>query len=107
MPRAIPPDPRSRLTTIQWTFISFLFLFATGSPVCGAANSSNMLIAGRAIAGMGTSGLQNGAMTIIVHSVPLPKRPALLGVLMGCKYPIFSLWVFLGADTRQSASWDS
>ena len=59
----------------QWTFISFLFLFAIGSLVCGAANSSNMLIAGRALAGMGTSGLQNGAMTIIVNSVAMPKRP--------------------------------
>ena len=34
-----------------------------------------MLIVGRAIAGMGTSGIQNGAMTMIASSVPMEKRP--------------------------------
>ncbi len=34
-----------------------------------------MLIVGRAVAGMGGSGLSNGAITIIVACVPLAKRP--------------------------------
>jgi MFS family permease len=36
-----------------------------------------MLIVGRAVAGMGSSGLQNGALTIIAGSVPLAKRPGM------------------------------
>jgi MFS family permease len=35
-----------------------------------------MLIAGRAIAGMGSSGLLSGGMTIIAGAVPLEKRPS-------------------------------
>lgn len=42
--------------------------------MCGLANSSPMLIGGRAIAGVGASGLMNGAMTIIAGAVPLEKR---------------------------------
>lgn len=61
-----------------------------------------MLIVGRAVAGIGTSGIQNGGLTIIAACVPLEKRPgkktspspedqhvanyfaaALLGLLMG------------------------
>lgn len=44
-----------------------------------------MLIVGRAIAGIGNSGIQNGCVTIIAGIVPLQKRPALLGVAMGSK----------------------
>jgi hypothetical protein len=34
-----------------------------------------MFIGGRAIAGMGTSGILNGAFTIIAGCVPMVKRP--------------------------------
>ena len=34
-----------------------------------------MLIIGRAIAGMGSSGLLSGGMTMIAGAVPLEKRP--------------------------------
>ncbi len=34
-----------------------------------------MLIVSRAIAGLGTAGVQSGALTIIVGSVPLQQRP--------------------------------
>lgn len=43
-----------------------------------------MLIIGRVIAGMGASGIINGALTIISCVVPLHKRPAMMGALMGC-----------------------
>jgi MFS family permease len=62
----------------KWTFIAFLLLFAVGSLVCGVATSSNMLIGGRAIAGLGVSGLQNGGLTIITNSVPFHKRARML-----------------------------
>ena len=34
-----------------------------------------MLIAGRAIAGLGGSGLLNGGITMIAGAVPIEKRP--------------------------------
>jgi len=42
-----------------------------------------MLIVGRAIQGMGTAGLQNGAFTIISAAVPLVQRPGLIGACQG------------------------
>lgn len=42
-----------------------------------------MLIVGRAVAGIGASGLQNGALTILAGCVPMAKRPALMGVIIG------------------------
>ncbi len=53
----------------------FLGLFELGSLLCGVANSSKMLIIGRAISGMGGSGIVNGALTIISACVPLERRP--------------------------------
>lgn len=58
----------------QWTFFSFLALFELGSLLCGAAVSSSMLIIGRSVAGLGASGLTNGALTIVSACVPLEKR---------------------------------
>jgi MFS family permease len=47
--------------------------------LCGAAQSSNMLIAARAIAGIGASGLVNGTLTMIAIILPLNKRPGRAG----------------------------
>lgn len=49
--------------------------------LCGAAVSSNMLIVGRAVAGLGGSGLMNGALTITAAALPMHKRPGVLSPL--------------------------
>lgn len=59
----------------RWTYLTFFALFELGSLICGVANSSSTLIGGRALAGIGSSGLLNGGMTIIAGAVPLEKRP--------------------------------
>jgi MFS family permease len=61
----------------QWTFIIFFCVFEIGSAVCGAAVSSNMLIIGRAIAGIGSAGILNGAYGIIYAGIPLAKQPSM------------------------------
>jgi MFS family permease len=58
----------------QWIFLSFFAIFELGSLLCGVATSSNMLIVGRAVAGLGSTGLQNGGLTIIARSLPVEKR---------------------------------
>lgn len=60
----------------QYTFLVFVGLFELGSAICGGAQSSTMLIIGRAISGLGSSGLINGGLTIIAASVPLVRRPS-------------------------------
>lgn len=62
--------------SLKWTYLSFLSLFELGSLICGAAQSSTMLIVGRAVAGMGAAGLFSGALNIVSHSIPLRNRPS-------------------------------
>jgi MFS family permease len=66
---------------LQWTFLTFFAIFELGSAICGAAQSSTMLIIGRAVAGMGGSGLMNGGLSILASSAPLHKRPGMLYVV--------------------------
>ncbi|KAI1314094.1 major facilitator superfamily domain-containing protein [Xylaria venustula] len=68
---------------LKWAWLFFFALFELGSALCGAAQSSKMLIVGRAIAGAGSSGVISGAFTIISACVPVEKRPPLIGALMG------------------------
>jgi MFS family permease len=65
-------------------FLSGIILFEVGSAVCGAANSSLVLIIGRAIAGLGSSGIFTGAILIMLNTVPLHKRPMLQGLFGAC-----------------------
>lgn len=65
-------------------FLSGIFLFEIGSAICGAAQSSMMLIIGRAVAGLGSSGVFTGAILIMLNTVPLHKRPLLQGLFGAC-----------------------
>lgn len=60
---------------LKWSFLFFLGIFELGSLLCGAANSSVMLIIGRAVAGMGASGIFSGALVIISTSIAPQLRP--------------------------------
>ncbi|KAK5655912.1 hypothetical protein OQA88_5451, partial [Cercophora sp. LCS_1] len=90
---------------VKWTFIIFLLIFAVGSLICGVAVNSNMLIGGRAVAGLGVSGLQNGAMTIITNSVPFQKRALLLGILIGCGQLGIVFGPLVGGAITEYSTW--
>ncbi|KAH8693876.1 major facilitator superfamily domain-containing protein [Talaromyces proteolyticus] len=72
-----------RYFPLSWSFIAFFFVFELGSAICGAARSSNMFIVGRAIAGLGSSGLFTGTITITSNTLPLQRRPLVMGINMG------------------------
>ena len=74
----------------KWTFLGFFFVFELGSLICGVATSSKMLIVGRAVAGMGSSGMVNGALNILASILPMHRRPMFMGIMMGCEYTILS-----------------
>lgn len=61
----------------QKAFLTGVAIFEIGSLMSGAANSSNTMITGRAIAGVGGSGLLTGLLTILASSTPLEKRPSM------------------------------
>lgn len=60
-------------------FLICCTLFEVGSAVCGAAPSSKAFIVGRAIAGLGCSGIFSGVMVIMFHTIPLQQRPIYQG----------------------------
>ena len=60
-------------------FLSGIFLFEVGSAICGAAPSSDAFIVGRAIAGLGSSGMFSGLMVIMFNIIPLQQRPLYQG----------------------------
>jgi hypothetical protein len=87
-------------------FLSGIFLFEAGSVVCGAAHNSTMLIIGRAIAGLGSSGIFTGAILIMLNTVPLAKRP-MLQAMFGACFGVASVAGPLlgGAFTGSKATW--
>ncbi|KAI0159928.1 putative MFS multidrug transporter [Hypoxylon sp. FL1284] len=66
----------------KWVFLFFFMIFELGSLLCAVSVSSAMFVVGRAVAGIGSSGLQNGSLTIIAGAVPLEKRPMYMGFTM-------------------------
>ncbi|KAL4759407.1 MDR family MFS transporter [Aspergillus foveolatus] len=67
--------------SVKYVFLITLSIFEGGSLICGAAPSSIALIIGRAIAGLGGSGLFLGAMLILTETMPLEKLPVLTALL--------------------------
>ncbi|KAL5342653.1 major facilitator superfamily domain-containing protein [Aspergillus crustosus] len=90
---------------IKWTYLAFFSIFEIGSALCGAAQGSAMLIVGRAIAGIGASGLFNGGFTVLNACVPPGKRAALAGVLIGLSQLGLLSGPLIGGALTEHASW--
>ncbi|KAJ5187781.1 Major facilitator superfamily domain general substrate transporter [Penicillium cf. viridicatum] len=69
--------------SIKWTFLVFFVIFEVGSAICGAAHSSAMFIIGRVIAGTGSAGVANGAVTTISAVLPTQKQALFMGLNIG------------------------
>jgi MFS family permease len=69
------------LFDLKWTYTSALLIFEIGSLICAVAPSSVALIIGRAVAGVGASGILCGGLVLISHVVQMQKRPVFMGLL--------------------------
>lgn len=69
--------------SVKWVYLSTLFIFELGSFICGIAPTSTAFIVGRAVAGIGSAGIFNGALLIVAQTVPLHKRPTYTGLIGG------------------------
>ncbi|KAJ7506284.1 MFS transporter [Mycena galericulata] len=83
---AIPKitDQFKSLDDVGWygsAYIGAITIFELGSLICGVAPNSNALIIGRAIAGLGSTGILDGALIIVANTVPLRKRPIYTGII--------------------------
>ncbi|KAJ5201513.1 Major facilitator superfamily domain general substrate transporter [Penicillium cinerascens] len=90
----------------KWFYIFHVALFEVGSAICGAAPSINVMILGRAIAGVGGSGLYVGCMTLIAMTTTISERP----VYISCTGLSWGLGIVLGpviggAFSESSVGW--
>ncbi|CVK85143.1 hypothetical protein FPRO06_07674 [Fusarium proliferatum] len=69
--------------SLKWVYLAFFAIFEVGSLVCGVAPSSDVLIIGRAIAGIGVAGIFAGGLTIIASAIRPEKRSVNMGLMMG------------------------
>ena len=60
-------------------YLVTVFLFEAGSAICGAANSMDLLIFGRALCGLGGVGLYAGTMTLLSVTTTEHERPMYVG----------------------------
>ena len=63
----------------KWILVALVAIFEVGSIVCATAPSSNALIVGRVITGIGGAGIASGAFLLISLLVPLRSRPKYTG----------------------------
>ncbi|KAJ6170430.1 hypothetical protein N7485_007776 [Penicillium canescens] len=74
----------ARLYTVfpmKTIFLVSMFLFELGSLLCTVAPTSATFILGRAIAGLGSSGIQTGSIVLLTSQLPVHKRPFWTGLV--------------------------
>lgn len=76
-----------------------------GSVICAAAQTSDVFIFGRALAGCGAAGLFQGALNIITATVPLAKRPLYLSAVISVFGISICVGPVLGGAFTQNVSW--
>ncbi|CAI7650941.1 unnamed protein product [Penicillium discolor] len=91
--------------SIKWTFLVFFVIFEVGSAICGAAHSSAMFIVGRVIAGIGSAGVANGAVTTISAVLPTQKQALFMGLNMGMGQVGLATGPIIGGAFTTNVSW--
>ncbi|KAJ5440981.1 Major facilitator superfamily domain general substrate transporter [Penicillium cf. griseofulvum] len=73
----------NKLFSIKTIFLITNVIFLVGSLLCATAATSTMFIVGRAVAGLGFAGEMAECFAVVVHIMPLSRRPVFAG-LMAC-----------------------
>lgn len=90
---------------LKTSFLVSIFIFELGSLICGVAQNSMTLIVGRAISGLGASGIAPGVYTISAFSAEPTKRATYTGVI-GASYGIAAVaGPLIGGGLTSASSW--
>ncbi|CAG7972926.1 unnamed protein product [Penicillium olsonii] len=90
---------------LKWTYICFFLVFELGSLLCALSKSSKMFIVSRAVAGLGSSGLLNGGLTMISEFLPKSKAPGVIGGLMSVTQLGLACGPIVGGAFTQFVTW--
>lgn len=94
-----------RYFPLKTTFLLSIITLEVGSLICGVAQDSVTLIVGRAITGLGASGIGTGAYTIIAF-VAEPRKRAMFTGFVGLSFGIASvLGPLIGGVFSDKVSW--
>ena len=86
-------------------YLLYIGLFELGSLVCALAPTSNALIVGRAVSGLGASGIFAGSLIIVATVAPLHKRPLLTGMTNGTFGASQIIGPLIGGAFAQNVTW--
>jgi len=86
-------------------FLAEIAIFMVGSTLCATAATSHMFILGRAVTGLGTSGVIAGCFVLLVHLLPLRKRPLFTGMFGAVEAVATIVAPILGGVLTQNLSW--
>ncbi|KAJ5565380.1 hypothetical protein N7513_001622 [Penicillium frequentans] len=93
------------LFSSKYVFLAALLIFEIGSVVCATAPSSPVFIFGRALAGIGSAGIQAGTTLILAECVPLSQRPTWNSII-GSMFAVGSVaGPLLGGAFSDSTTW--
>ncbi|KAB2572090.1 MFS gliotoxin efflux transporter gliA [Lasiodiplodia theobromae] len=90
---------------LKTVFLITIALFELGSLICGVAQNSVTLIAGRAVTGYGAAGVLAGCYTIVAFAVRPEQRPAFTGVLAATYGVGSSIAPVIGGALADKVSW--
>uniref|UniRef100_A0A060TCD0 ARAD1B22814p n=1 Tax=Blastobotrys adeninivorans TaxID=409370 RepID=A0A060TCD0_BLAAD len=89
----------------RYTMVSAVILFEAGSLMCALANSMDVLIGGRVLAGVGGGGIQIMVLVIMTEIVKIEKRGIAQGVI-GAAFGIASIvGPLVGGAFTSHVSW--
>ncbi|RYC62856.1 hypothetical protein CHU98_g3353 [Xylaria longipes] len=86
-------------------YLIYLFIFEIGSLVCALAPTSKALIVGRAVAGLGASGVFAGGFTLLTTIIPLHKRAIWTGTFSSIFALASIIGPVLGGALTQNVTW--
>ncbi|KAJ5611348.1 major facilitator superfamily domain-containing protein [Penicillium lagena] len=93
------------LFSIKAVYMMSNVIFLVGSLLCATAASSTMFIVGRAVTGLGFAGEMAGCFAVLVHILPLNRRPVFAGLLACVESLAIIAAPIVGGALTQSLGW--
>lgn len=88
-------------------FLGGMAVYTLASLICGVADSAGLLIAARALQGLGGAMLFGTSVPILISVYPARERGRVLGINVAAVYAGLSMGPFAGGILTQQAGWRS